>query len=245
MNIRALTIGLGIAAAAAGILMEASAGPGHRLGWWEFRDGFAVVRYGVYVSLAAMGVLAIGCIVAAVQRQWRPFALAAIVLVASGVAAFLPISLRHFSGDPPPIHDISTDIDEPPLFVAVLALRKDAPNTAAYGGPEVAAHQRRAYPDIRPLDIAAPPTETMQRAEQAARAMGWEIVAVVPAEGRIEATARTPWFGFADDVVVRVRPRDGGSRIDVRSVSRIGRGDLGANAKRVRAYLGRLGPDRP
>jgi uncharacterized protein (DUF1499 family) len=70
--------------------------------------------------------------------------------------------------------------------------------------------------------------------------MGWEIVDSDPARGRIEATATTPWFGFEDDVVVRVRPQGGGSRVDVRSVSRVGRSDVGTNARRIRADLEEL-----
>ena len=70
--------------------------------------------------------------------------------------------------------------------------------------------------------------------------MGWELVDEEAAAGRIEATATTFWFGFEDDVVVRIRPADGGSRVDVRSVSRVGRGDVGANARRIRAYVQHL-----
>jgi hypothetical protein len=81
-----------------------------------------------------------------------------------------------------------------------------------------------------------------------AQELGWEIVAVDPAAGRVEATATTLWFGFKDDIVVRVRRADGGAQVDVRSVSRLGGGDLGANAARVRAFLERLetaaGPSR-
>ena len=73
-----------------------------------------------------------------------------------------------------------------------------------------------------------------------ARDLGWEIVAAVPNEGRIEATDTTSWFGFKDDIVVRVTPTASGSRIDVRSLSRLGKGDLGKNAARVRAYLQRI-----
>jgi uncharacterized protein (DUF1499 family) len=74
----------------------------------------------------------------------------------------------------------------------------------------------------------------------AARDIGWQIVAATPDQRRIEATDTTTWFGFKDDIVVRVMPADGGSRIDVRSVSRLGKGDLGKNAARIRAYLQRL-----
>jgi uncharacterized protein (DUF1499 family) len=80
----------------------------------------------------------------------------------------------------------------------------------------------------------------MQRALDAARSLGWEVVASDAATGRIEATATSRWFGFKDDVVVRIRPEGAGSRVDVRSMSRVGVGDLGANAERVREFLAKL-----
>jgi uncharacterized protein (DUF1499 family) len=81
----------------------------------------------------------------------------------------------------------------------------------------------------------------MQKAIDAARALDWEIVASDAPAGRIEATATTMWFGFKDDIVVRVRPEaGGGSRVDVRSVSRVGQSDVGANAKRIREFIRRL-----
>jgi uncharacterized protein (DUF1499 family) len=140
----------------------------------------------------------------------------------------------------PPIHDITTDTETPPVFVAILPLRADAPNTADYGGPEVAAQQRAGYPHLGPLILQASPQQAFKRALAAARDMGWEIVAAEPSDGRIEATATTFWFGFKDDVVVRVSLTDRGSRIDVRSVSRVGRSDVGANAERIEAYLARI-----
>jgi uncharacterized protein (DUF1499 family) len=75
----------------------------------------------------------------------------------------------------------------------------------------------------------------------AARAQGWEIVAAVPAEGRIEATDTTRFFGFKDDIVIRVKAEGAGSRVDVRSLSRVGKSDVGKNASRIRAYLIALG----
>ena len=140
----------------------------------------------------------------------------------------------------PFIHDVTTDLENPPPFVAILPLRASAPNTAEYGGPEVAAQQRAGYPDLGPLTLQVPPEQAFSRALAAGRDMGWEIVANEPTEGRIEATATTLWFGFKDDVVVRVTPTNGGSRIDVRSVSRVGKSDVGANAERITAYLARI-----
>jgi uncharacterized protein (DUF1499 family) len=137
----------------------------------------------------------------------------------------------------PPIHDVTTDPDDPPRFVAVLPLRREAPNSAEYAGPTLAAQQRAGYPDLAPVHLADPPPQAFARAVAAARSLGWQIVAAAPAEGRLEATDRTRWFGFRDDVVVRVLPEAGGSRVDVRSVSRVGRSDLGTNARRIRRFL--------
>lgn len=136
------------------------------------------------------------------------------------------------------INDITTDTENPPVFVSVLALRKNAPNSATYGGPKIAAQQHAAYPDIRPLISDLPPARAFERSLSVARQMGWKIVDENPAEGRIEATATTRWFGFKDDVVLRIAPAAGnGSRVDIRSVSRVGRGDVGTNARRIRTFL--------
>jgi uncharacterized protein (DUF1499 family) len=100
--------------------------------------------------------------------------------------------------------------------------------------------QRAAYPDIAPLELALPAAAAFERSLAAARAMGWEIVEADAAAGRIAAVDTTFWFGFKDDVTVRVSPAAAGSRIDVRSTSRVGRGDAGTNARRIRAFLERL-----
>ena len=140
----------------------------------------------------------------------------------------------------PPIHDITTDTEDPPPFVKVLERRKDAANPAEYGGPEVAAQQKAGYPDLGPLILDLPPDQAFQHALVAAAEMGWEIIDANLVEERIEATDTTFWFGFKDDIVIRVMPGSRGSRIDVRSLSRVGKSDVGANAKRIQAYLKRL-----
>jgi len=164
-----------------------------------------------------------------------------VALVIGLGVAYLPWHWRQRARAVPPIHDISTDFEHPPGFVAVLPLRSNAPNPSDYGGPEVAAAQRRGYPDIRPLILAAPPPVAFAQALAAAERMGWTLVAADSTAGRIEATATTAWFGFKDDVVIRVTPATEGSRIDVRSVSRVGKSDVGTNAARIRAYLAKVG----
>lgn len=171
------------------------------------------------------------------RRRGRRFLLIVLAVV---LAALLPLGWSLWQArDLPHIHDISTDTANPPRFVAVLALRADAPNPADYD-TAVAPLQRAAYPDLAPLRLAVAPPVAFARAERAARAMGWQIVAAVPGEGRLEATATTRILRFKDDVVVRVVADGAGSRFDVRSSSRLGRGDLGANAARIRSYLSAL-----
>jgi uncharacterized protein (DUF1499 family) len=140
-----------------------------------------------------------------------------------------------------PIHDVSTDTANPPQFVAVMPLRAaaKAANSTDYDA-KTAQLQKETYPDIGPLHLDLPPSQAVDRTLAAARGMGWEIVATDPAQGRIEATATTFWFGFKDDIVVRLAAEGTGTRVDVRSLSRIGSSDVGANAQRIRAYLGKV-----
>lgn len=142
------------------------------------------------------------------------------------------------STDVPPIHNITTDPLDPPEFVAVVDLRGEDANPLAYDAEQLAAPTREAYPALRPIMTDRQPAEAFARARQVAERMGWEIVAAEPQEGRLESTVTTRFYGFKDDVVVRVRPDTaGGSRIDLRSVSRVGQSDLGANAGRIMAFV--------
>jgi len=225
--------------AAVAALLLLSAPVGYRMGWWHFRTGFTALQpWAVYVGLAA-GALAIIALAIPKVRAGATVSLVA-ALVVGLVVAYVPWQWRERAQSVPRIHDISTDTVNPPLFVAVLPLRQGVENTAAYGGKEVADQQLKAYPDIKPLELPVPQQQALARALAAAESMGWTMVASNPAEGRIEATDKTFWYGFKDDVVIRVTAAGGGSKIDVRSVSRVGRSDIGINAQRVRAYLAKL-----
>ena len=122
----------------------------------------------------------------------------------------------------------------------MLPLRGADASPAAYDGLAAADGQHRAYPDVRPILVAAPPQQAMTRAIDSARALGWTIVGQDPGRGTLEATDSTFWFGFTDDIVVRVSPAGHDSRVDVRSKSRVGIGDLGANARRIRAFAAEM-----
>ncbi|WP_345295371.1 DUF1499 domain-containing protein [Luteimonas vadosa] len=215
------------------------AGPGVRAQLWPHGTGFELMRLGAYLGMGVIG-LSVVLLLLPRMRRTHPRLLLASMLLAVVVVAIPWHGLRE-ARRLPPIHDISTDTTQPPAFVAVLPLRAGAPNSAEYGGEEIAAQQRVGYPDLAPLRLDLPAEDAFEHALATARLMGWELVDADPASGRIEATDTTFWFGFKDDVVVRVRPDGDGSRIDVRSVSRVGGSDVGANAARIRAYLRRIG----
>jgi uncharacterized protein (DUF1499 family) len=234
----------GLLLAAVALLMLLLAGPGTRLGLWSFVTGLIVIfKYGAYLAVVALVVCLAGAVVTRPGTGRRGFGAAlAGALACAAAFAFVYSGVQKARGAPP-IHDITTDTQNPPAFVAVLpARRESAQNPVAYPGDSIARLQWKAYPDIKPIMLALTPDSAFAVALKAARDMGWQVVEANKGEGRIEASDRTFWFGFVDDVVIRVMPASGISRVDVRSLSRVGGGDAGTNARRVRAYLAKLKP---
>jgi len=142
----------------------------------------------------------------------------------------------------PPIHDISTDGLNPPTFDVVIGLRAEAPNDLEYGSEQdsaaaLAKLQQAAYPQIVTLESDLSVPEAVAQAALVLAQQDLEVVNVDVDNGRVEAVATTFWFGFKDDLVVRIQPTHTGSKIDVRSVSRVGQSDLGANAARIAKFL--------
>ena len=159
--------------------------------------------------------------------------------VAAGAVTIISMG-NMMGGGGAPIHDISTDTADPPAFIEVATLRGPDDNPVAYAGPESARMQAEAYPDIETIVLLDPRSFVFEKALEVATDMGWEIVGSDAEEGRIEATATTPFVGFKDDVVIRVRAKSAETLVDVRSKSRMGRGDMGVNAKRIREFRDRL-----
>jgi uncharacterized protein (DUF1499 family) len=173
---------------------------------------------------------------------WRGTAIAAAAFAVGALIAYVPWHYDQLRRTVPPIHDITTDTEHPPAFsAAIAALRtKEHDNPVVYEGSKVAELQRQAFPDIAPLIVSLGPDAAFDRALDTARQMGWTIVAADDKSGQIEASDQSRWMGFTDDIAIRVAKTDAGSRIDLRSSSRLGRSDFGVNAARVRAYLARL-----
>jgi len=242
MRGRVASVGFMIAMAAAVAAMLA--GLGTRWGWWDFRTGFAVLRWAAYGAIAAAALALLGLGLALKDSQ-RGVILAVLGIAIGLVTAYVPWHWRRTAERVPPIHDITTDLESPPPFEAILPLRAEASNPAVYGGDSIAAQQREGYPELEPLVLETSSAEVFHLALETARDMGWEVVDSDPNEGRIEATDTTFWFGFKDDIVVRVaEAAEGGTRVDVRSVSRVGRSDVGTNAARIDEFLERLAAAR-
>jgi len=230
---------LGLLIGVGAIIAAMLAGFGTRADWWGYRTGFGILLPAASSGLGGAAIALIGCFLAAGPAR-RGLSYAAVGLVAGILAYAVPASGLNKARSVPKIHDITTDTANPPAFVAALEARKmaKAKNEAVYEGEKIARQQRKAYPDIAPLTRAEAADKLFDLALAKVGALGWNILATDKAAGRIEATDRTLWFGFTDDIVIRIK--DGtpsGSRLDIRSVSRVGRSDAGANAARIRRFI--------
>jgi len=223
-----------------GALAAVASGFGYRWDLWGYGTGFSILRWAAYFGLGVAAMSICLGLYALFTRAWPGLALAALAMAVGLASAGVPWSFLQQARKAPPIHDISTDTENPPRFVAILALRAGAEIPPEYGGPPVAAHQREAYPEIETVSYRLAPEQVFERVVAVVRGLGWTIVAAVPEEGRVEATDETFWFGFTDDIVIRVRSDPQGSRVDIRSTSRVGVSDLGVNAARVQAFIDRL-----
>lgn len=229
---------LAVVLLAVAALMMGGAGPAYRLEWLSLGESFSLLRRGALLSLGAAGFGVLTFLVAGLCRRGKPALVGMLVVGAVVALVAQPLQLRELARSVPPIHDITTDLANPPVFEALAEARRAAPNALDYPR-DFAEDQRAGYPALAPLEIARPLPEVRTAAEALARERGWEIAAVT--ERRIEAVATTRWFGFQDDIVIRLMPTDAGTMVDMRSASRIGQSDLGTNAARIQNYLEALG----
>ncbi|MBI4651926.1 DUF1499 domain-containing protein [Candidatus Desantisbacteria bacterium] len=215
-------------------------GLGTRWALWDFRTGLKIFRWAVYAEMIAFVITLVLCILT-VNKQSKPaFTLSIIGFLISISVLSIALKWMYTAKSVPAIHDITTDIENPPEFDMILKLRKDAPNPPEYGGKQISSQQIKAYPDIKPTIIKLIKIDAYELCLAIAKEMNWEIVNTKQNEGFIEATDRTFWFGFKDDIVIRITPFDNSSRIDLSSVSRVGRSDIGTNAKRIQKFLKKL-----
>lgn len=220
------------------IVLPVLGGLGTRVGIWSF---------GIGLLLAPLGLLAgvIGLLLGLVallrlRKAGGPLGLAAAGTGVSALGALYLGSAVLSAFTVAPIHNVSTDIEDPPQFTVAASLRAETDNPLVYDSETIGPLQREGYPDLEPLDMDMPRDQAYELVRGVLVDMGLELVREAPEQGEIEAVATTFWFGFKDDLVVRLRDTDGGTRMDVRSVSRVGVVDLGANAERIFEIIGRV-----
>jgi hypothetical protein len=217
-----------LALAALAVVLLAVSGPGTRLGLWPFGVGFGMFAGAMLTGLAAAGAAIVGLALPRLRERSVPLLAASLLLGLASAA--VPLDFVRRVKTLPYINDISTDTARPPQFAPPKSYE-----------PHFAELQQIGYPDLRALELAVPPAQAFARAAEIARQQGWEVTALDEKAGRIEAVATSRWFGFRDDVVIRITPAGAGSRVDMRSRSRVGRSDVGANAARIREFLARMG----
>ena len=237
----------GLVAAGAGLGL-ASGGLGYRFDVWDLGTAFSITRNEMLVmaAMGGAGASALGFLVALVFGP-RTLALPALAaaLIAGAPLFFLDQMSAQFEANPF-IHDVTTDFEDPPQIVAAAELERSNPpdyrgdEAVREGDKPTAELQREAFPDIKPAYYEVPPDMVFDAAMDVVATFGWAVLNADKQEGVIEAASTSLWFGFTDDVIIRVREHEGGARVDVRSKSRVGGSDLGANAARVRAFLSRL-----
>lgn len=215
---------LGIGAIAA----VALSAHGYRQGWWPVLRALAISEYAVYA--AAVGfLLSVAAIILWLRRRQGGLVPAALGLLAALPILTMAAGWEYATRTTPPINDISTDIEDPPVFW-------DTPTPTDYPADNAEA-QRAAYPEVAPIDLPLDPAAAFDLARALVQERGWEVLAEDATEGRIEAVATTFLYGFKDEIAIRVTGTDSGARVDLRSRSRIGQVDRGANARRIMAFL--------
>lgn len=225
---------------------------GSKFGLWDWKFGFGVLvrNYGPKLMLLTLVVAVIALVLSVIIKPRKGWIVALLALAVPLIGMGYGKSVGKKAAKLPFIHDITTDTQDVPTFTnAITSQRGEGTNTLDYVGKIdrrskklVSVEQVAAYPDIRTIVLSDSRETAFGRALTTAKSMGWKIASDTPTTGIIEATATSFWFGFKDDVIIRVRAADGGgSVIDIRSISRVGGSDIGANAARIRKFRVKLG----
>ena len=218
-------------------LLVALPGPLYKYGVVDLGTAFTGFKFGVFAGIATLILLVLQILF---KRKTVTLGSTIMALLLSTIAIAIPLSMLNKGKSVPPIHDISTDLVNPPEFVAIAPLRADAPNPVEYAGVEAATQQRAAYPELQTLNYPQSKSELVEATKQVIDHLGWQLVNIDADQGIIEATDRTMWFGFKDDVIVRITDNGSERLVDIRSKSRVGGSDLGKNAERIHGFIEEL-----
>ncbi len=202
----------------------------------DWKQLLTYTKYLVPVLLVGGGLSIISMIVHIFLSRNISAALTLLVVALSLTAGIAVLKMKEKAEMVPMIHDISTDVNDPPQFIALAGKRFRAANPDEYDTSQT-AKQLEAYPEITTLVLDMPADQVFAAAQVALQNMGIEIVDANQQSMQIEGTATTKWFRFKDDVIIRIREAEGKTYVDMRSKSRVGRSDLGTNAKRIRRFF--------
>ena len=212
------------------LLLLLVSGPLYQAEILGLMNAFLAMRIALIVGAVAIVLALIQVIF---MRKTISWPVTGIAVLCAAVAIFMPLSMMNKAKSVPPIHDITTDLVNPPKFVAILALRANASNPAAYQGEEIASQQREAYPELQTQKYSQTTEQVFDAALAAVKHMGLNVVTADKTLGLIEAYDTTTWFGFVDDVVIRIQSAEQTTMLDARSKSRVGMSDIGKNAERL------------
>jgi len=245
----------------AGPLTFIVAALGSKIGLWDWSFGLGTLTQKVGPAvLVATGIFAVVAMILSAFAPKKGFFVGAFALMVPLVGMGQLAGAKNKVESLPFIHDITTDTQDVPVFTDVILSERakvKAVNTVDYAGKTaptadktadgkpvmklVSALQTQAYPKVRPLVLSGSPETAFGQAKAVVKDMGWALKSEDVSAGIIEATDSTFWYGFKDDIVIRIRPSEGGgSIVDVRSVSRVGMSDIGANASRIRIFLKKM-----
>ena len=216
------------------LLLLLLSGPLYQAEILGLMNAFFAMRIALIVGAVAIVLALIQVVFMRKNISWPATGVA---VLCAGIAIVMPLSMMSKAKSVPPIHDITTDLVNPPKFVAILALRADAPNPAAYQGEEIASQQREAYPELQTQKYQQTAEQVFDAAIAAVNDMGLEVVNSDKTLGLIEAYDTTTFFGFVDDVVIRIQSDGQMTMLDARSKSRVGKSDIGKNAQRLNALI--------
>ena len=208
---------------------------GHRFGLLDLAIGSALVFSGIVLATIVL-VLGVATLIFVYTRRRRADRMPALIGLAASVVVLVVTAPYYVALSLPMTNDVTTDRDDPPVFEQVAAESAPGANLLDYTETE-AQVQAEGYPDLVGVRESGGADVSFGKAVDVARALGWDVVSENAGTGLIEATATTFWFGFQDDVAIRVRREDNETVVDLRSASRVGLHDLGANAERIRAFV--------
>ena len=211
---------------------------GHRFGLWGLVTGTALVFSGIVLATIVL-VLGVAALVFVRTRRRPADRMPALIGLAASLAVAVVMGPQYSKAvSLPTTNDVTTDRDDPPVFEQLAANSAPGANLLDYTEEE-ARVQAEGYPDLTGIRTTGGVGENLAKAVALARVLGWKVVSENAPGGIVEMTATTFWFGFQDDVAIRVRRGGDETVVDLRSASRVGLHDLGANADRIRAFLER------